>query len=138
MIHQQTQTEQTELSTADMANAGAKQAPDPAETQTAATAETAGATDAAQQSTALFAADEAQTFRARWDDIQAGFVDEPRRAVESADTLVAETMKRLAEIFAAERATLEQQWDKGDNISTEDLRLALQRYRSFFSRLLSV
>jgi hypothetical protein len=65
-------------------------------------------------------------------------VDEPRRAVEQADSLVAGTMKRLAEIFADERNKLESQWDKGENVSTEDLRLALRRYRSFFSRLLSV
>jgi hypothetical protein len=66
------------------------------------------------------------------------FVDDPRRVVEQADSLVAVTMKRLAEMFAAERARLEGQWDRGDNVSTEDLRLALRRYRSFFGRLLSV
>jgi len=66
------------------------------------------------------------------------FVDEPRRAVEQADNLVAVTMKRLAEMFAEERARLEGQWDRGDNVSTEDLRLALRRYRSFFGRLLSM
>jgi hypothetical protein len=67
-----------------------------------------------------------------------GFVDEPRHAVEQADELVASTVKRLAQIFADERTKLEQQWSRGDRVSTEDLRLALQRYRSFFSRLLSV
>ena len=67
-----------------------------------------------------------------------GFVDEPRRAVERADTLVAVAMKRLAEMFAVERAKLEGQWDRGDNVSTEDLRLALRRHRSFFGRILSV
>ena len=86
----------------------------------------------------LFSTDEANKFRGRWDTVQVGFVDEPRQAVEEADRLVAETMKRLAEIFAQERQKLEQQWDRGDSISTEDLRLALRRYRSFFSRLLSV
>jgi hypothetical protein len=65
-------------------------------------------------------------------------VDEPRKAVEQADGLVASAMKRLAEVFAEERSHLEQQWDRGDNVSTEDLRVALQRYRSFFDRLLSV
>jgi hypothetical protein len=64
-------------------------------------------------------------------------VDEPRRAVEDADNLVATTMSRLAEVFADERKKLEGQWDKGD-ISTEDLRLLLQKYRSFFNRLLSL
>jgi hypothetical protein len=58
--------------------------------------------------------------------------------VKQADSLVAAATKRLAEMFAAERARLEGQWDRGDNVSTEDLRLALQRYRSFFGRLLSV
>lgn len=86
----------------------------------------------------LFAGDETQGYRTRWDAIQTGFVDEPRRAVEEADALVADVMKRLAESFAKERGALEQQWDRGDQISTEDLRLALRRYRSFFQRLLSI
>ena len=87
---------------------------------------------------ALFNESEAQDFRNRWNDIQTGFVDEPRKAVEQADSLVASAMKRLAEVFAEERQKLEQQWDRGDNVSTEDLRVALQRYRSFFNRLLSI
>ena len=66
------------------------------------------------------------------------FVDEPRAAVERADSLVAEVMKQLAEGFARERSTLEHQWDRGDNVTTEDLRVALQRYRSFFDRLLQI
>jgi hypothetical protein len=86
----------------------------------------------------LFSAEEAKDFRARWDAIQVNFVDEPRQVVEQADSLVAATMKRLAEMFAAERTKLEGQWDRGDNVSTEELRLALRRYRSFFGRLLSV
>ncbi len=86
----------------------------------------------------LFAEDASRTLGQRWDTIQAGFVDEPRHAVEEADTLVAETMKQLAETFARERSTLEQQWARGDNVSTEDLRVALRRYRSFFRRLLAV
>jgi hypothetical protein len=89
-------------------------------------------------STQLFPSNELQDLRTRWKDIQTGFVDEPRKAVEQADGLVASAMKRLAEVFAQERSGLEQQWDRGDNVSTEDLRLALQRYRSFFDRLLSV
>jgi len=86
----------------------------------------------------LFPDEELGGYRTRWDAIQTGFVDEPRRAVEEADALVAEVMKRLAEVFADERADLEGQWDRGDQISTEDLRLALRRYRSFFQRLLSL
>ncbi len=81
---------------------------------------------------------ESGELRARWGSIQAGFVDEPRKAVEQADALVAGAMKRLAEVFAEERSRLEEQWGRGDDVSTEDLRLALQRYRSFFGRLLSV
>jgi hypothetical protein len=86
----------------------------------------------------LFPAEDGNELRARWDAIQAGFVDEPRRAVEEADSLVAMAMKRLAETFAQERQNLEAQWDRGDDISTEDLRLALRKYRSFFGRLLSM
>lgn len=89
-------------------------------------------------STPLFPSNELEDLRTRWKDIQTGFVDEPRKAVEQADGLVASAMKRLAEVFAQERSGLEQQWDRGDNVSTEDLRVALQRYRSFFDRLLSV
>ena len=87
---------------------------------------------------ALFPGDEAGGFRSRWEAIQTGFVDQPRAAVEEADALVAQVVARLAEVFSEERSTLEHQWDKGDNISTEDLRIALQRYRSFFDRLLTV
>jgi len=87
---------------------------------------------------ALLVADDSQQFRTRWNEIQTGFVDEPRRAVEQADGLVAELMKRLAEGFATERAPLEKHWHEGSDVSTEDLRQALQRYRSFFDRLLSV
>lgn len=86
----------------------------------------------------LFPAEEANNLRARWDTVQVKFVDEPRQAVEDADLLIAATMKRLAEIFANERENLEHQWDRGENVSTEDLRLGLRRYRSFFSRLLKV
>ena len=91
-----------------------------------------------QQSAALFAANEAEGFRSQWNKIQAAFVDEPRPSVEQADALVATVMKRLAEMFAQERENLESQWHRGDNRSTEDLRVALRRYRSFFTRLLSV
>jgi hypothetical protein len=86
----------------------------------------------------LFPSGELEELRERWNGVQAAFVDEPRRAVEQADGLVASAMKRLAEVFAEERSKLEQQWDRGDNVSTEDLRVALQRYRSFFQRLLAV
>ena len=87
---------------------------------------------------ALFAPEETESFRSEWSQIQIGFVDEPRQAVERADALVARLMKRLAEVFANERSELERQWDRGDRISTEDLRVALTKYRSFFDRLLSI
>ena len=97
-----------------------------------------GRAEQADGSTQLFPSNELQDLRTRWKDIQTGFVDEPRKAVEQADGLVASAMKRLAEVFAQERSGLEQQWDRGDNVSTEDVRVALQRYRSVFDRLLSV
>jgi hypothetical protein len=97
-----------------------------------------GAGRSGGDTTPLFPDNELGDLRTHWDRIQAGFVDEPRKAVEEADSLVASTMKRLAEVFAQERSKLEGQWDRGDNVSTEDLRVALQRYRSFFQRLLSI
>ena len=93
---------------------------------------------AASDATPLFPANELEELRNRWSAVQTAFVDDPRTAVEHADGLVASAMKRLAEVFAEERSRLEQQWDRGDNVSTEDLRIALQRYRSFFQRLLSI
>jgi hypothetical protein len=89
-------------------------------------------------SVALLGSREARDLRTRWSEVQIGFVDEPRQAVEQADALVAEVMQRLAEVFSSERAELERQWSQGDDVSTEDLRVALQRYRSFFDRLLTV
>jgi hypothetical protein len=85
----------------------------------------------------LFPDDELHNLRARWDQVQTSFVDEPRHAVEQADGLVANVVTRIAEQFANERSKLEEQWSKGDNVNTEDLRQALRRYRSFFDRLLS-
>jgi hypothetical protein len=86
----------------------------------------------------LFSPEEAGDFRNKWDAIQGAFVDEPRKAVQEADSLVAMTMKSLAEQFASQRSTIEGQWDRGGDVSTEDLRLVLRRYRSFFGRLLSI
>jgi hypothetical protein len=94
--------------------------------------------ESAPGQTALFPDRECHDFRTRWDDIQIHFVDDPRKAVENADNLVADTMKRLAEIFSDERQNMEGQWSRGENVSTEDLRQALQRYRSFFNRLLLI
>ena len=133
--------EDEHLTTAAIAEAAAPEEGRPLETRTFADKGSAEADAGRQDADAtapLFPGDEAKDLRARWDTIQAGFVDEPRRVVEQADELVATTMKRLAEIFAAEREKLEQQWARGDDVSTEDLRLALRRYRSFFGRLLSM
>lgn len=89
------------------------------------------------ESTPLLPTTELDGYRSRWTQIQGGFVDEPRSTVEQADQLVAEVIKRLAEVFADERGKLEGQWGSGGEADTEDLRIALQRYRSFFERLLS-
>jgi hypothetical protein len=117
--------ENSTMSTADFAAAGETA---PVERQRADRAEP----------TALFPGNESQTFQSRWSDIQTSFVDEPRRSVEQADSLVAEVMQRLAAVFADERSRLEQQWDRGEDTDTEALRQALRRYRSFFDRLLSM
>jgi hypothetical protein len=81
----------------------------------------------------LFPNHELEALRSRWKEVQTAFVDEPPKALEQADGLVASAMRRLAEVFAEERANLEQQWNRGDHVSTEVLRLALQRYRIFLS-----
>jgi hypothetical protein len=87
--------------------------------------------------TPLLPAASEERFRKGWETVQVGFVDEPRRSVEQADQLVAELMRELAESFAEARSSLEAEWDRGEDVSTEDLRVALQRYRSFFQRLLA-
>jgi len=86
----------------------------------------------------LFPEDVANDFRSRWERVQTGFVDEPRQAVQQADELVAQSIKRLTDTFAEERNRLERQWDRGDEVNTEDLRVAMQTYRSFFQRLLAI
>ena len=86
----------------------------------------------------LFSGKETKRFRQERDSIQIGFVDEPRKSVEGADGLVASVIQRLAAVFSEERSGLEGQWGRGEDVSTEDLRVNLQRYRSFFDRLLSV
>lgn len=86
----------------------------------------------------LFPGGESDTFRRRWNDIQASFVDEPRPSVEKADQLVASVIQQVTRVFADERGKLESSWSTGGEVSTEDLRQALRRYRSFFDRLLSM
>jgi hypothetical protein len=86
----------------------------------------------------LFADGEMATLRARWDDVQAGFVDDPRNCVRNADGLVSEVVKQLTNGFTEARSRLENSWGRGEEASTEDLRVALTRYRDFFERLLTV
>ena len=91
-----------------------------------------------EQLAPLFLSGPAQTFREQWDAVQIGFVDDPKQAVRRADELVAQVMKSLAETFSSERAKLEAQVDPTEQASTENLRVALRRYRSFFQRLLAL
>jgi hypothetical protein len=84
----------------------------------------------------LFDTDREHELRERWHGLQARFVDEPRETVSEADSLVAELLRDLAQSFDGARSKLEEQWSSGEDVSTEDLRLTLQRYRSFFERLL--
>jgi len=84
----------------------------------------------------LFAHEEAEQFRTRWNVIQGNFVDEPRSAVQQADALVTEVIEKINRLFADEHGSLEGQWNQGNDVSTEDLRKALQHYRSFFNRLM--
>jgi hypothetical protein len=86
----------------------------------------------------LFRDNELQSFRSRWDEVQGRFVDEPRESVQKADDLVSDLVDRLTSGFAETRSGLEDQWNKGEDASTEDLRVALMRYRAFFQRLLQV
>ncbi|WP_314244618.1 hypothetical protein [Streptomyces sp. DSM 40907] len=85
----------------------------------------------------LLGAQQAEGLRTRWQEIQQGFVDDPKQSVLAADGLVAEVMQLLATTFADHKQGLESQWHRGEEVATEDLRLALRQYRSFFDRLLS-
>lgn len=90
------------------------------------------------ESVPLMAEDAAGQFRARWEECQRGFVDEPRESVQKADQLVADLIRHLASQFSEQRSRLETQWSRGEEVSTDDLRFSLQHYRSFFNRLLQV
>jgi hypothetical protein len=113
-----------QLTTADLANAARN--------------EQIGKNGDNQTSTPLLPGEFAAGMRSRWESIQAAFVDDPRVSVQQADELVASAIRKLAESFAEERGRLERQWSQGNDVSTEDLRQALQRYRAFFHRLLAV
>jgi hypothetical protein len=132
-------TSAAQLSTADIAGAdrprsdtapAVRAAPADATAQTAAAAE--------DDQVALFDPAMARGYQERWQDIQVKFVDAPRDAVEKADALVAEVMQQLAKSFARERKDLEGRWSGGEGSSTEELRQAIRRYRSFFNRLLAI
>jgi hypothetical protein len=86
-------------------------------------------------STGLLADDVSENLRRNWSEIQGRFVDEPRSAVQEADKLVTEVIEKITQMFTDEHLSLENQWSGGDEVSTEDLRQALQHYRSFFNRL---
>jgi hypothetical protein len=132
-------TEELKLTTADLASHGiAQEQPKGPKLMKGQEPEALDRAAAVSEPMPLFTESEMENFRSQWSNLQTGFVDEPRRAVEDADKLVASVMQRLAEGFANERSGLEKQWDRGDNVSTEDLRVALQRYRSFFGRLLKL
>ena len=86
----------------------------------------------------LFADSELSGMRNRWTEVQSAFVDDPRDCVQKADGLVADVVDKLTAGFSQARSRLEEQWDRGEEVSTEDLRIALKRYRDFFERLLAV
>ncbi len=121
-----TQTQQTTSHTDDAA-----ERPQPADTA-------AATQDQSHSDTGLFADNHLSDLRARWNDVQAGFVDDPRECVQKADHLVSSAVEQLTKNFAQTRSRLEEQWQRGQEASTEDLRVALKRYRDFFDRLLSV
>jgi hypothetical protein len=131
-----TTTESRELTTTDLASAGSKTDNQALETANRQEMGTRGFEE--RYTGPLLPNDFSEDMRSRWESIQAGFVDDPRVAVQRADELVASAIKKLAESFAGERGKLEQQWSTGNDVSTEDLRQALRRYRAFFHRLLSI
>ncbi len=126
--------EESALTTADLAAAGKK----PARRSEERFEETAPADGRESRLAPLFPPDTADDFRARWTAVQTSFVDDPKEAVRQGDELVAQVMKNLADTFARERSQLEAHIEHSDKATTEDLRVALRRYRSFFERLLTL
>jgi hypothetical protein len=122
-------TERTEASTA---STGA------APNSPAMSAESSAKRTGTLQDETLFGERELSTLRSRWADVQAGFVDDPRESVQKADALVADLVQQLTTGFAEARSRLEEQWARGEEVTTENLRVALRRYRDFFERLLAV
>jgi len=116
-----------------------RNAPPPAEQQNAEPRNTAPVAPGANETAGpLLQPEFVQDLRGRWDRIQTQFVDEPRAAVKQADELVESAIKKLSESFSEARNNLERQWDRGDEVNTEDLRIALTKYRSFFQKLMTV
>jgi len=133
--------EEKNLSTADVAAAADRpqaQRDAARETQERGPGRRQPASGSEEQLAALFTPQMASEFRSRWDAVQIGFVDDPKEAVRHADELVAQVMKSLAETFSSERSRFEGELDHAGNASTETMRVALRRYRSFFERLLSL
>jgi hypothetical protein len=127
------------LTEADLASFGiSPKQPDGSEVMQVQKPETLNCATAVLEPMPLFSELDMTDLRSQWSNIQIGFVDEPRRTVEDADKLVAVVMQRLTKVFTDERSSLEKQWDRGDSVSTEDLRVTLQRYRSFLDRLLKL
>ncbi len=125
-------TQERELTTADIASGGTAK-----DTASIDSAGRGPSSSAGHTSEPLFSASDAERYRDQWTTVQGEFVDQPREAVEQADRLVDDLMQSLAAQFSETRAGLERQWNDSDNVSTEDLRVAMTRYRSFFERLLS-
>jgi hypothetical protein len=121
-------TEEQKLTTADIAGRGGPAAVDDGKEPT---------TRDGEVTEPLFSSSDADRYRDQWTNVQSEFVDQPREAVEQADRLVADLMQSLAAQFSDTRTGLESQWNDNDDVSTEDLRVAMTRYRSFFERLLS-
>jgi hypothetical protein len=105
---------------------------------TQATSTQATSTNATESAKALFAEDELSDLQSRWAGVQAAFVDDPRDSVQKADGLVSDVVEHITANFSQARSQLEEQWARGEDASTEDLRVALTRYREFFQRLIAV
>lgn len=112
--------------------------PQPPADQSAALHENPRANAEEPTEASLFASSDLAELRRGWDSVQAGFVDDPKRCVQQADSLVSDVVAQLSSGFATARERLERQWSRGEDASTEDLRVALKRYREFFDRLLAV
>lgn len=121
----------------DLSAAPTKSAPASGETPAAVSAEQPGVERETSTEQSLFAEDQLAGLRARWDSVQAAFVDDPKQCVQKADGLVSDLVDQLTAGFADARSRLEEQWARGEQVSTEDLRVALKHYREFFERLLA-